>query len=809
MSNWFRLAKIATFGRLSLAILVIATVLTAALLVSVADKVGKLDEDWQRYEQNVANKVVLLSQIRAALGVGELTDHLHKYSATGNAHELVEAHRNLLQLKVLLRGYRSSNTSGAENLALERIQQRLDVIRTWMVDSESKMQTGPVWQLQIFPVHNQPIQDALTFLDRALSEQRQSRVSFLSATVHNLSTQTLYSALAISLLLIIITVGFAWFFRANLRIPIENLAAAFGRINPSSDGDQTLPVRNPVQPNELDQVAMAGNKFLDELQIHMKERQQTSDALRESEQHVRAILDNTGEGIITIDSRGLINSYNKGAQKIFGYSADEVIGRNVSMLSPPSERHAHDGYVANSNMHESRIINNTRNLNGCRKDGSVFPLELHVTRMGSGEDKAFIGIMRDITERMVAQRKLEAAVVSAETANLAKSEFLSSMSHELRTPMNTVLGFAQLLETDEETPLNEDQQNSVGHIVRSGKHLLSLINDVLDMSKIESGKIEVSWEWTDVYPLVSLCINEMEPTAETRNITIRNEVPDPAGQVWVDYTKLKQVLLNILSNAVKYNHDGGEVVVSLLPTPDNHVCIGIRDTGPGLNEEQQQKIFVPFDRLGAEMSEVQGTGIGLSITRKLVELMDGKIGVESTPGKGSIFKIEFTGNLTRTQEVAALNDPEATSSILNGNGLPTEDHPFDFEHKILYVEDNPANLELMRNILDRRTNCTSLLAETGTRGYDLAREELPDAIILDINLPDLDGLQILRRLRSTEKTRNIPVIGLTAAAMSEELRRAEREDFDKLLTKPVNVKNLNRQLDQLLTKTANDDAESS
>jgi PAS domain S-box-containing protein len=609
-----------------------------------------------------------------------------------------------------------------------------------------------------------------------------------------LSLLALVSVPGISLPLILVTFGFAWFFRSNLRLPIENLAQAFDRIDASARTGERLPVRSTTHPNELDQVAISGNRFLGELETHLAERRRVNDALRESEKRVTAILQNTGEGIITIDQTGLVTSFNKGAENIFGYSAEEIIGQNVAILSPPEERPAHDGYVTKSSLHESRIINTARDLHGCRKDGTLFPLELHVTRMGEGEDKSFIGIMRDNTERMEAQHKLEQAVVSAESANMAKSEFLSSMSHELRTPMNTVLGFSQLLETDEDTPLTDDQRNSVEHIVRSGKHLLALINDVLDMSRIESGKVEVSWEWIELAPLVSTCIDEMKPAAEPRNVKITNDVPGDAGQMWADYTKVRQVLLNLLSNAVKYNHLEGDVQVALQSTAEGYVRIAVTDTGPGLSDAQIANIFIPFDRLGAEMSDIQGTGIGLSITQRLVGLMDGQIGVDSTPGKGSTFWIEFAAN-NEGRDVSG----EVIKTVVSLSEPGSQDvHPFDRAHKILYVEDNPANLELMERILERRSNCSYFLAATGTEGYELARNEQPDAIILDINLPDLDGLQLLKRLQATECTSKIPVVALTAAAMSEQIKTAERAGFAAYLTKPVDFNILNSTLDNIM-----------
>jgi PAS domain S-box-containing protein len=641
MSSWFKLASIRTFGRLGLAALAIATVVIIGSALVWLERIQSLDRDWQAYETQVANKVVLLGQIRSSLGVGKLIDGLHRYAAAGKTSDIIEVHKNLLQLKVLIRGYRGSGTSDTENRALETISNGLDYYRSWLKHTELQWRDGNKNPDLANQVQSTALQKSLGFLDRELSLQRHKVVNRLTRSVQFLSFIALVATMAISALLISITIGFAWFFRSILRKPIESLVSAFDNIDPSAPTGDRFPVRSPANPNEVDQLALSGNRFLTALDIFQTERHKAEAALSASEMHVRAILQHTGEGIITIDSRGIITSFNMGAENIFDYKAEEIIGQNVAILSPPDDRPAHDTYVVNSNIHETRIINNARDLQGCRKDGTLFPLELHVTRMGSEDNKSFVGIMRDSTERVEAQHQLEEAVILAQSANNAKTEFLSSMSHELRTPMNTILGFSQLLESDDEAPLNEDQQSSVEHIIRSAKHLLSLINDILDLARVESGKVDISWEWIDLAEMVSICIDEMTPDVDLNQIIITNNVPDNPGFIHADYTKARQVLLNLLSNAVKYNQASGSINLSLLTTAEGYLRLGVTDTGPGLTEQQIDKIFVPFDRLDADMSEVQGTGIGLSISQKLIILMDGQIGIESTPGQGSTFWIQF------------------------------------------------------------------------------------------------------------------------------------------------------------------------
>ena len=357
----------------------------------------------------------------------------------------------------------------------------------------------------------------------------------------------------------------------------------------------------------------------------------------------------------------------------------------------------------------------------------------------------------DITERRRDEERLRAARAEAEGANRAKSEFLSSMSHELRTPMNTVLGFAQILKSDPESPLNPDQTESIDQIIHGGTHLLELINEVLDLSRIESGGADLSPEWVDLGELAAESLDLMAPLADHRRITLVNDVGDRGGRAWADYTRLKQVLLNLVSNAVKYNVDGGTVTISALPTAAGRARVAITDTGPGIAEDRLDELFAPFVRLGAEWSEVEGTGIGLTITKRLVELMDGEIGVQTGPGRGSTFWID----LPRTAPAEAA-DMEMTS--FKRSEESSDSAPIGGEHAVLYIEDNPANVRLMRKIIARRPECSLIDAPTGELGLEMAAAHRPDIIIIDINLPGIDGFEVFRRLQIADEGRDTPVI---------------------------------------------------
>jgi PAS domain S-box-containing protein len=373
------------------------------------------------------------------------------------------------------------------------------------------------------------------------------------------------------------------------------------------------------------------------------ERKSTEDTIKRSEERLRMILDTAADGIITMSPQREIMSFNAAAEDIFGYEASEVVGQNIKILMPEPYRTNHDGYVVSYlSGGEEKVINSGRDVQGQRKDGSVFPLYLAVSAPSNESSAVFTGIVRDITDAVEAERQLLEARDQAETANLAKSEFLSRMSHELRTPMNAILGFAQLLELQSAEPLTADQQRFVEQILGSGRHLLTLINEILDLSKIEAGGLVIEIEDINAVDAVRESLDLVGSSARARDIKLSNQLEGadlPA--VRANATSLKQVITNLLSNAIKYNVEGGRVTISTELLDRERLRISVQDTGPGIPLERQSELFQPFARLDAEHSEIEGTGIGLSITKNLVELMGGEIRVDSHPGSGSTFSIDL------------------------------------------------------------------------------------------------------------------------------------------------------------------------
>ncbi|HUX42904.1 MAG TPA: PAS domain S-box protein [Rectinemataceae bacterium] len=402
----------------------------------------------------------------------------------------------------------------------------------------------------------------------------------------------------------------------------------------------------------------------------------------------------------------------------------------------------------------------------------------NVTTDESGKPVHLLGIVQDLTDRKLAEIETMRSREEAVRANKVKSEFLSSMSHELRTPMNAILGFGQLLERDRS--LGESQLDFIDEIMKAGRHLLDLINEVLDLSKIEAGKVDLSPEPVVYRDLIDEAVSLVAPLASRRAIEISKEIAaDPT--VIADRLRLKQAIVNLLSNAVKYNRDRGSVRIRLSQS-GGWARLEVIDSGYGIPEGRMAELFAPFSRLGRDGSDIEGSGIGLHISKRLIELMGGRIGAKSQEGSGSTFWIELSlaGSTGREDEEPALPQPRtATASPAARPGTCST---------VLYLEDNPANLRLVSQILATREDIYLLTAQSSSLGLDLAEAHRPDLILLDLNMPDLDGYEVLRRLRSTDWGKTIPIVAVTALAMPAEIEKGMSAGFDDYLTKPLDVR---------------------
>ncbi len=484
-----------------------------------------------------------------------------------------------------------------------------------------------------------------------------------------------------------------------------------------------------------------------------------------SENRFRSVAASARDAIITTDIEGRVITWNQGAEQIFGYSEGEILGGAVTSLFSPKD---HLLYFSDFKFVE---------LSALKKDGSEFPAEISKSTWVVDDGHYSTNIIRDVSRRKEYEQSLQDAKIIAEKANLAKSKFLSSMSHELRTPLNAIMGFSQLLTFNSKDPLTDAQQDCVEHIISGGRHLLELINDILDLAKIEAGKINLSIEAVSVDPLIEECVELLQSLGDKFQVGVRikssfDEV------VYADYTRIKQVLLNLLSNAIKYNKPGGDVSIAYEKVLEDKLRISVTDTGIGIKKDKEHELFQPFSRLGAEVTEIEGTGVGLSVSKNLVELMGGCIGMHRADGGGSVFWIELPLTTMLASEGSQRGEPEMAFSTQNLTNV---------EGTLLYVEDNPANMQLIEAMAATINGLSLITATNAEQGLQLARNTPPDLIILDINLPDMDGFQVLQHLRDSKNTEHIPVLALSASAMPLDVEKGKEAGFLRYLTKPIDI----------------------
>ncbi|MEO8798813.1 MAG: PAS domain S-box protein [Polyangiaceae bacterium] len=635
----------------------------------------------------------------------------------------------------------------------------------------------------------------------------------------------------------------------------------------------------------------------------------------------RQILDAAPDALVVVDSDGTIIFANKQTVKLFGWSADELIGQSLDLLIPERFRAAHGHHVAHfAAAPVSRPMGSGLELFGRRRDGSELQIEVSLSpvrtergvlvsaalrdiserkqmealtkvtsdRLTSAvesiEDafaifdaddrlvqcnsvyRAFIGgrlsgdligrgyeeiltawtveldldetqrasfqrerlerrhdaqasfdvrtrdgrslrvidrrtpegglvkTIWDLTDDVQTAEELRQARLAAEAGSAAKSEFLSSMSHELRTPLNAILGVAQLLEQDRKEPLSARQKARARQVIKGGEHLLRLIDDILDLARIEAGRVSISTEPIDVQDVVEETLGTLTAAARRLDVTIKASPASTRPTIVADRTRLVQILMNFGSNAIKYNRPGGTVSIAVTTPSARRVRITVSDTGFGIPLEQQAKLFQPFQRAGQETGPIEGTGIGLVITERLAGLMSGLVGFKSTPGVGSSFWVELPSSSAAYPSVFPAPAPAPEPSAPR----PTIDSGT--RRKIVYIEDNPANIALMEDVVDGLDGLELVAAPTAEMGIELAREVMPDMIILDINLPGLSGFDALAALRQDERTRHIPVVALTAAASERDRKRGLDAGFDRYLTKPVKLDELLGALDELLDR---------
>lgn len=544
---------------------------------------------------------------------------------------------------------------------------------------------------------------------------------------------------------------------------------------------QRLALGQPLlpQPPENDEIGQLGTRLV-EAGMLLAERER---ALRENEERLRLIIDGVKDyGIFALDTAGHVTSWNAGAERIKGYTEEEILGQHFSVFYLPQECPQHPAMaLAEATRNGDYMEEGWR----CRQDGTRFWASVVITAQfdATGALRGFSKITRDITDRRAAEIALGTAREEAERASRAKSEFLSRMSHELRTPLNSILGFAQLLDMDAPS----GQKAQIGHILRAGQHLLTLINEVLDIAKIEAGRLPLNIESIPLAITLHEALTLVSPMAADAGIQLK-PVPALAADLGIvaDRQRLTQVLLNLLSNAIKYNRPQGQVSIEVEVEPP-HIRVSVCDTGNGIAVDRQGQLFKPFERLGADPN-VEGSGLGLALSKSLLEMMQGSLSVQSQVGSGSRFTLALP--------YARLPEPQGitVAVIESPTPAPALASPA-IQGKVLCIEDNLSSLALIETLLQRRPGIKLLSSMQGQLGLDLAAKHAPQLIVLDVSLPDIDGLSVLKRLRQSPITRDTPVLMITADASNLTRQALHAAGATAVLSKPINVPSFLAHLD--------------
>ncbi len=769
--------RIKSLGTAISGLLMVVAVLVVASSYFTVRQVDQIGRTWERFDKGAAAKADILGNLLGALGYGGVIHHFKDYVLRRDRLRIIKIQEKLFDISFALTAYRRLGINEQEKSALAQIQETLSKYAAAVVVAELMAASGASAQEidMVVTIDDRSALDAFAVLHAAHLQGRQTSAQSVYRSVDLVKNLAPSVILVISGLLVILVVSFLWFTRSRLVKPLAHLECAMQKL---ASGDTKIDVPAITRDDELGTMAKTVLVFKE----NAIQRHQAEEALQKSEARLSGILEIVSAAVVSVDEACRVRLFNKGAQTTFGYAPEEVLGQPLEMLMPQSIHDHHRKLVKEFAISPkiSRTMAERNEIAGLRKDGTEFPMEAGISRLDLNGDTIFTAVLNDITDRKKSEADLLEAKELAEAANRSKSNFLASMSHEIRTPMNGVLGMVGvLLDSD----LSPEQRKQAQTIKDSGELLLLLLNDILDLSKIEAGQVELELLDFDLQGLLDSVVALWESRLQGKGLTFSIEIAaDVAPVLKTDPTRIRQILFNLIGNAAKFTKQGGvdlDISQRHLTDDELELRFAVTDTGIGVSPEAQSRLFTKFSQAdGSVTRKYGGTGLGLVICKQLTELLGGEINFESAPGEGSTFW--FTVRCAPGDADAIESEiwmPEDTAIDASETDRPL---------RILVAEDNHVNQIVLQAMLSKFGHKIDMVGN-GAEAVSAVMRAPYDLILMDVHMPEMDGITATQRIRDLSgETGNLPIIALTANAMKGDRETYLKAGMTDYVSKPIN-----------------------